>query len=107
MRVASVARDGNGPFGRTQKIKEKPMRGIESLVLGMIVCTMFMNTVRESKMVTPAKNTNNQKEKSQIKNQGWHVEAAKKRTTFLRNVLTSFVGQLNLFFGNAYICIIF
>ena len=42
------------------------MRGIESLVLGMIVCTMFMNTVRESKMVTPAKNTNNQKGKSQI-----------------------------------------
>ena len=67
MRVASVARDGNGPFGGTQKIKEKPMRGIESLVLGMIVCTMFMNTVRESKMVTPAKNTNNQKGKSQIK----------------------------------------
>ena len=80
------------------------MRGIESLVLGMIVCTMFMNTVRESKMVTPAKNTNNQKGKSQIKKikvgLSQHVEAAKKRgkrTTFLRNVLTNFVGQLNFF----------
>ena len=50
--------DGKGEGGRV--IKEinfkEPMSGMESLVLGMIVCTMFMNTVSESKMVTPAKN---------------------------------------------------
>ena len=46
---------GEGWGSKKETVKE-PMRGMESLVLGMIVCTMFMNTVRESRMVTPAKN---------------------------------------------------
>ena len=32
----------------------QPIRGTASLVLGIMFCTMFINTVRERRIVTPA-----------------------------------------------------